>query len=135
MPAPKGNNNAELWTEDKSLKFMKEALKTLKNDKEIMFIGSLAVKQSTYRQIYQYITDKFKGVEFNTIKKEINNIIETRLFESALTNSVNSTVAIFGLKNNHKWKDKFEFEGNTKTEINLTPSQIKEINNNLDEEV
>ena len=113
---------------------MKEALKTLKNDKEIMFIGSLAVKQSTYREIYAYLLNKFTDVEFHTIKKEIDSIIETRLFNSALNNDVNPAVAIFGLKNNHKWKDKFEFDGKTKNEnINtfdlskLTYEQLKKL--------
>jgi uncharacterized protein YgfB (UPF0149 family) len=121
MPAPKNNTNALKWTKEKSLSFLKEALAILKEDKEILFLGSLAVKQNTYRQFYHYILERFSDVEFDTIKKEIDSIIETRLYEAALKNKVNAAVAIFGLKNNHKWKDKREQEVILPDLKNITP--------------
>jgi hypothetical protein len=122
MPGTIGNKNAEKWTLEKSVKFMKEALKTLENNADIMFIGTLAVRQSSYKDIYTYLTNKFKdnNVIFST-KKKIDAIIEERLFKSALKNDINATVAIFGLKNNHGWKDKRETDLNIGGIEDVTP--------------
>lgn len=109
MAAPKGNKYNEKWPKDTALIFMEEALTRLQEDKEIKFIGTLATAQNTYKDIYTYLVNKFKDIkDFSTIKKRIDNIIEERLFTSALNNESVASVAIFGLKNNHDWKDKQE---------------------------
>lgn len=121
MPAPKNNKYNERWTERKSIEFFKKSLELLKHDKSIVFIGSLAVAMDSYKEIYTYLTNKFgeKNKDFLTIKKEIDSIIESRLFSGALNNDLNSTVSIFGLKNNHGWKDKTESDVNMNTSVNI----------------
>ena len=108
MPAPKGNNYPEKWTEEKALKFFNESLKLLKEDQSIYFIGTLAVNMGWYRQIYPYLYEKFKDSNevFNLIKKSIIAICESRLLEKGFTDG--ATMAIFTLKNHHEWKDKSE---------------------------
>ena len=133
MAAEKGNKYAEKWNKENALQLLKDALNTLIKDKDIMYIGELAEKQSTYHHVYTYIVDKFgkENKVFSTIKKKIDNIIETRLFKEALKNNVNPTVAIFGLKNNYNWRDKRDIDVTTKGD-KITGDPFKEIRKNSD---
>lgn len=134
MPAPKGNKYNEIWSEKKALVFMNDSLRELINDSEIMYIGTLAIRMNQYRDLYMYLVDKFekKNKDFRTIKNKIDSIIETRLFDAALKNKVNSTVAIFGLKNNHDWRDKTEhINKNIEVTPDLSEENIKRIDDIL----
>ena len=125
MAAPKGNNYNEVWPIEKAKDFLLKALKKLREDKEIYFIGTLAVNMNSYKTIFSYLVDKYKekDKDFVTIKKEIDSIIEERLYSSAIKNKVNTAMAIFGLKNNHDWKDKSELETTNKTTIIELPKE------------
>lgn len=48
--------------------------------------------------------------EFTVAMKKAKAMQEQELFTGALSNRYNCAVAIFGLKNNHGWKDKQEHE-------------------------
>jgi hypothetical protein len=108
MAAPKGNKYNEKYDYKTAKAFFEDSLKKVKSDKQICYIGSLATKMNTYRQLYDYLLDRFKDLD--TIKKEIDGILESRVAEKAMNNEVNSTFAIFMMKNNHGWKDKQESE-------------------------
>lgn len=108
MPAPKGNKFAEKWTEETVLKMLSEIEKHAKKH-TTLWLGSALVKVGLYMEIWDYWKTKFKDNDevFQPIKK-IEAIFQDRLFSKALNGDVNSTVAIFGLKNNHKWTDRQE---------------------------
>lgn len=108
MAAPKGNKNAEKWTEETVLKQLAEIEKHA-NKRTTLWLGSALVKVGLYMDIWDYWKTKFRENEvvFRSIKA-IEAIFQDRLFTEALKGDVNSTVAIFGLKNNHGWTDKQE---------------------------
>jgi len=129
------NKNAELWTLKQTEIFFKESLK-ISEKKDIYFIGTIAKELKTYRQVFDYLVQKFPV--FNTIKNEIDSNIENNLFVAGLTDKdISTPLAIFGLKNSHKWKDKTETEITTNQEnvVNVTVSnqtEANEINELLD---
>ncbi|MGD1843297.1 MAG: terminase small subunit [Thermonemataceae bacterium] len=124
-----GNDASLRWTKEKAEEFLTNSLDKLVNNKKIRYIGSLAVEMNEYRELYSYLLDKFP--EFHTIKNKIDAIIEARLYEDGLKGDANATLVIFGLKNNHGWKDKTEHEV-TKKQANidltkLTDEQLREL--------
>lgn len=123
-----GNSNAEKWTLEETLAMLEKIEEEAQND-DCLWLGSALVKVGLYRDIWDYWKDKFKKQEsvFRTIKK-IDQIFESKLFESALKGKVNGTVAIFGLKNNYEWKDKTEQDVNLKGKVSfsdMTDEQIE----------
>lgn len=79
-----------------------------------LWLGSALVKVGLYRDVWAYWYEKFRddAVVLRTIKK-IDQIFEDRLFAKAAKGDTNSTMAIFGLKNNHGWTDKRELDHTT----------------------
>lgn len=116
------NKFAEKWTRDVALAFLNESINILKEDDSMIYIGQLAMAQDTYIELYGYLFDKFPDNDFQTIKKEFYTILQTRLFIKGANNDINATMAIFGLKVNHKWPDKVEQEINQKIDLShITP--------------
>jgi hypothetical protein len=108
MAAPKGNKYNEIYDYEKAKKLFEDSLEMLRSDTEIYFLGTLAVKMNIYRQLYDYLLDRFQDLD--TIKKKIDGILESRIVEKAMNNKVNPTFSIFMMKNNHDWKDKQEHD-------------------------
>ena len=109
----KGNKNAETWTEKETEIFFNKSLELSKRN-DIYFIGTIAKELETYRQVYDYLVQKFPV--FNSIKKDIDSNIENNLFLAGLTDKdISTPLAIFGLKNSHNWKDKTEVVSNVTT--------------------
>lgn len=108
MAAPKGNKYAEKWTEETVLEKLSE-IEVYAKKQTTLWLGSALVKAGLYFDVWDYWKTKFKdnAKVFRTTKK-IEAIFQDRLFSKALNGDVNSTVAIFGLKNNHGWTDKQE---------------------------
>lgn len=110
MAAPLNNKYTVKWEFETAEQFFNDSLELVKNDTSIKYIGTLAVAMDQYRDIYTYLSDKFKV--FRTIKKKIDSILESRVTENALDGKTNATFSIFHLKNNHGWKDKQEHDLN-----------------------
>lgn len=119
MPAPKGNKNAEKWT----VKAVQEKLSEIEEaaaDPSCLWLGSALVKAGLYKDVWVYWCEKFANddVVFRTIKR-IEQIFEDRLFAEAAKGTIVPSVAIFGLKNNHGWKDKSEQEVTLKPPVQM----------------
>ena len=106
--------------------------KTYVGDKEVSepyTVSGLCLALNTNRQT---LLDYQESEEFGEIveqaKQRIENWIETR----ALNNSINSTVAIFNLKNNFGWKDKTETELSSPED---RPFQVEHIKKHSDDEL
>jgi hypothetical protein len=104
-----GNKEAEKWTKDIAESFLLQALELSKTE---ITLTNIANTLDTYPDVFEFIVNKFP--DFRTIKSRIEKHIENNTYQKALHSEINATVAIFGLKNNHGWKDKTEVEQTTK---------------------
>jgi hypothetical protein len=86
------------------------------------------------RQRFSEWANKFTDVpEISDTIKKIDEICETRLFSGALSGDHIPSVAIFGLKNNHGWKDRTEVEQTTKQVYeHLTDEELEKERKRLD---
>ncbi len=106
MAAKKGNKYNERWTIEASTELFDKAL-TLAKDGAIT-LTDIANELDVYTDVFEYICNKHK--DFSPIKKRILSQIENNTYKGALNGDYIPSVAIFGLKNNHGWKDKTEVE-------------------------
>ncbi len=117
MAAPKGNKNAEKWTEKIVLAMLQKIEKEASKD-DCYWLGTALVRCKLYRGIWFEWKEKFQKNQIvsDTIKR-IDSIFEDRLFVYGLTGKVNSAVCIFGQKNNYGWTDRQEIEHSVTTKI------------------
>lgn len=112
MAAAKGNKYHQEWTNDSALEFMESALKLVEENKDIMFLGTIAARMHKEKNVFTYLVRRH-GKECGAIKNIrdiINTIIEARLAENGLAGNTNPALTIFCLKNNYGWKDKVHNE-------------------------
>lgn len=113
MAAEKGNKYAEKWTEETVLEQLENMEKILLSNsgKELIYIGELLSVHYLYKEIWSYWKKTFSSnLEVFQAIKRIEQEFENRLYVKALKNEVVASVAIFGLKNNHKWSDRTEVD-------------------------
>ena len=117
-----GNKEAEKWTKEVAESFLLQALELSKNE---ITLTNICNTLGVYTFVFDYLVNKF--ADFAPIKKEILTQIENNTYQRALNSEINATVAIFGLKNNHGWKDKTEVEQTTKVSyMNKPPLEFFE---------
>jgi hypothetical protein len=100
-----GNQYSEDWTLDKCKEFMDEAVAISLTD-DMDFIGEVAKKHGTYRDVYDYITSKFP--ELKKLKSQIKNNCETNCFSNGKNGDIVPSLAIMNLKSNHGWTDRVD---------------------------
>jgi hypothetical protein len=115
-----GNQYNEHWTFEQCEKFLKEAV-DLSKQKGFDFIGEVAKAQDTYRDVYDYITDKFPQLKH--YKKTILRNCETNCFSDGKKGDIVPSLAIMNLKSNHGWTDRVDQTSKGK-EINTTPTIV-----------
>lgn len=129
------NKHAETWTEEIVLVKLQEMQNAIDNDstdydsKKYLGVGTLLYHHGLYKEILRYWKIKFKDKDsvFLPIKR-IEQYFEQILLDGALRNKLNPTMAIFGLKNNYKWKDKHEVDVTTAGEsINHSELSTEEL--------
>ena len=123
MGAPKGNNNAEKWTEQQAIEFVESVLEYVQSNPDCVFIGEPVSQLGYYRTIWNYLSDKF---DFDTIKR-VESILESRLVKKGISGETNPTMTIFTLKNNYHWRDKTEVDHTTKGEA-ITEIKVNIVN-------
>ena len=116
MGAKKGNKTAEKWDKIKTLKALNQILYDVEKDK-IVYLGIALAKIDLYADVWAYWLDKFENDTdvFRAIKR-VESKIESNLLQQALGNKINSSVAIFVLKNKYKWSDRQEIDHTSKGE-------------------
>jgi len=127
MPAKKGNTYAEKYDLETARGFFKDSLEMLKGSDDITFIGTLAVRMNTYRDLYYHLLDRFDDEELHTYKSKIDSILESRVVNLAMSGKANATFSIFMMKNNHGWRDKQEHEHSGGFEIKTSEKSKKKI--------
>jgi hypothetical protein len=112
MIPPKRIPNAEKWTAEA----VTERLQQIKIDamnEEVTYLGNALIRQGLYTHIWRYWRRKFADHEDITeLMLHIESIFEVKLFEGALRKEFAPWIAVFGLKNNHHWREKEEAEAN-----------------------
>lgn len=116
-----GNQYNEHWTLEEATRFMKEAVE-LSKSREYDFIGEVAKKQEAYKEVYNYIVDKFPSLK--NLLKQLKSNCESNCFYNGKNGNIVPSMAIMNLKSNHGWTDRQEIEQKTTT-IELTPEERK----------
>ena len=136
----KGNKNAEWLTEEEAMRILTKAEEVISND--CYFLSHVADKCDTYRDQFYYIAKKFKDNKtvFRTIKR-ITNRCESIVAIKTASNEINTALGIFILKAYHGLIEtsKLQHEGGDQdkpiqTVTELTPKQIKALNDDIENE-
>lgn len=116
MAAKKGNKYAEKWDKPSVLRALNSIYGDVENNK-IVYLGIAIANINLYSDVWVHWQEKFSDDrEVIRAVKRIEAKIEANLLSQALTNKVNSAVAIFVLKNKYKWSDKQEVDHTSKGE-------------------
>lgn len=108
-----GNNFAEKWTEEVTIKKLEE-IEQYAIDNQCFFLGQMLVHFKLYRDWWSYIKDKYSQ-NSNVLRfiKNIEYLCETNLVEKGVNGETNATMTIFTLKNHHNYTDGVTMIANT----------------------
>jgi len=132
----KGNKAAEKWTEEEARKLVEKMRDNAKNDISILSLQDAILSVDLYSTSLNYIIDKFPV--FETIKKDINDIIIARINKGALKGDYNPTAGIWRMKQlgerDERTVDNKSSDGSMKT-VRLSAEAAKAISDKIDDEV
>ncbi len=114
MSAPTKNKNAEKWTKEAALEFIKKVESEIEDSNNYV-IGRAVVNAGGSPKLWPYLAKKFQDCEIvsNAIKR-VEILFEGKLVNDTLNGKCKSAaMAIFYLKNKHGYKDKTEIESST----------------------
>ena len=106
MAAPKENTNAEVWSLKSAIELYEKAIDLTKEDDGLDFIGEVAKKLNTYREVFVYLNGKFE--EIKPLHKRLISNVEANCFSHGKKGTINTAMAIVNLKSNHNWTDRAE---------------------------
>lgn len=113
MSYNKGNKNAEKWTKQVVLDHLYQIFDDVEHNK-LVYLGIALANIGLYNTIWTDWIAKFGDDKVvSQLIKRIEAKIEANLLSQALSNKVNSAIAIFVLKNKYKWSDKQEIDHTT----------------------
>jgi len=119
MAAPKDNDNAEIWSEEKANEFLNECYSLTRQKTtyvvyggarldgfEFHYIGEVCAELEQYVDLPLYLKNKF------TSSKKIYNKIKTKLESNCFSDSkkgiIKEASAIMNLKSNYGWTDRVD---------------------------
>jgi hypothetical protein len=105
--APKGNKNAEQWTEKEANILFDRAIK-LSNDTQYDFVGEVARDMGEYIDVFTYLVDKFPHLKPKYTQVLRN--LEANCFSNAKKGKIREATAIVNLKSNYQWRDRQEVD-------------------------
>lgn len=106
-----------IWTEEKVLKLGEELIQWLKSDEDnVWFERFLYEVKDLYPQFISEMVEKYP--KFSELIKRAKKIQENKLVDGCLKHNLNSTIAIFVLKNHYQYTDK------TQTDITITEQPL-----------
>ena len=125
--APTGNTNAEKWIFEEAQNFFYQAIELAKKeegDKFIYdFIGEIASKQDSYKEIYSYLSGKFPELEI--LHRKLLGLLESNCFYNSKKGNIKEATAIVNLKSNYKWTDRQDITGHTGITIHFDSDDAK----------
>lgn len=112
--------NTKIYTEEFVLNELQLLLKTLKENKEIIYLWELFEdKEYTRFRYSEWVKEYKENEEIQRISHTLKEILETRAITWAMKNKLNATTTIFHLKNNFDWKDKSEQDTNINWNLSI----------------
>lgn len=126
--APKENTNAEKWSLDEASSFFDVAIDMAEHsDREYDFIGEIARDLNTYKEIFSYLSDKFKDLK--PMHKRLLSAVEANCFYNGKKQNIVPSMAIMNLKSNHGWTDRVDNTGtSTVNHKGMSPIQFVKTN-------
>lgn len=121
MAAPFLNKNAEQWTLNDSKELFNSAIE-LSLEERFDFIGEIAKELRVYRDLFTYLSDKYK--ELQEPYKIIKSNLEANCFSHSKKGDIKEATAIMNLKSNYNWTDRTT-SAHTITEQPLFPDVPK----------
>jgi len=100
-----GNQYNEHWTFEQSSIFLDKAIEISKK-KDFDFIGEVAREQNSYKEVYNYIIDKFPQLKHKLT--QIKSNCERNCFYNGKNGDIIPSLAIMNLKSNHGWTDRVD---------------------------
>ena len=100
-----GNQYSEHWTLEQSSDFLDKAIEISKNN-EYDFIGEVARQQNSYKEVYNYIVDKFPQLKHKL--NQLKSNCERNCFYNGKKGNIIPSLAIMNLKSNHGWTDRVD---------------------------
>lgn len=106
-----GNKNAEKWTEEEALKLGYELIDWLRQETDgknpnIFFSYFLMVNKKMHKGTINYLETKFRS--FSDLIKTATLIQELKLVDLGVKGRLSNTMAIFVLKNMHRYQSEVE---------------------------
>ena len=123
--APKGNKNAEKWTEETVLKAIEKVHQYNLDNEWNYHLGGALIECDLYPELWSRMAEKFKDnpIVCQAIKKA-EYFLESRIINSTMSGVAKSAaMAIFYLKNKHDYKDKSEVD--QRMDLNMTWNETK----------
>ncbi len=126
MGASKNNTNAQKWTKTKAKNIINKALQIARNG-EVLSFSDIASELNIKTYKLMYVLNKFS--EFADDKKEIKELIKNTLIKKGLYNEVNTTMAIFVLKNDYDMNPVEKVEkSQTVRNVEVTEEDLRKFN-------
>lgn len=127
-----GNNNAEKWNKEASIKLFEDAIELTNKQEDFIvsgktvkgysydFIGEIARELGTYHEKFNHLLERFPN-ELETLNKQLRNNIEQNCYSNTKRGIIKEATGIVNLKSNWKWTDRVENENKNTHEINISP--------------
>lgn len=118
-----GNANAKKWDFETAKKLFENIILWMKED-DFNFLEIVYLSQNRHgKNTLRYLIKEYDNTvgELQSLHEEIKTIQEARIQKLGFLDKINTTMAIFILKNNHGYKDRFEgkIDGDFKGEVNV----------------
>lgn len=118
-----GNDNAKKWDFETAKTLFENIIEWMKSDDNNFLEIDYLAQNKHGKNTLKYLIKEYDNSdeELATLHEVIKTIQEARIQKLGFAEKINTTMAIFILKNNHGYKDRFEgkIDGDFKGEVNV----------------
>ena len=101
------NKNAEKWSLEDAISFFSDAIELSEDEsREYDFIGEIARELKQYKEIFNYLSEKFP--ELKNLHNRLKSNCEANCFYNGKKQNIAPSMAIMNLKSNHQWTDRVD---------------------------
>lgn len=123
-----------LYNEEQSLNELKDILKTIENNKEIVLLGEVTQKKPYCTQrVSEWLQSFPENKEMKETYRKIKDILKNRINKGALDNKYNASIARLNLSANYGMTESKEIKHSGKVGISVK-QLIEDANEDKDEQ-